>query len=219
MRLERFSAMGYRGIPPLDLRRLVKSLRRGRTLARVEMIKGAPEIRDLDSGFVFDIEGYEKPEWIGVQSLEGGPVYGDFWHRSKSRVKELMRRSDLIKVGHNIQGFDLLKLAKEGVEAVEPLRDTMALAGLCEPDMARGLYFQNALYCGDRRPFWKETSAVRNGNSWALRRMEALREAWRATGVMSDDGDEDAWYNAVDCDATRDVFNAQMQRARKEGWI
>lgn len=222
-RLERFPAMGYRAIPALDLRRLRMALKEGRSLLPIEQREGLPKLSELSPGFVFDLETSRatgKPEMIGVQALAGGPVYQARWSEASNWAMEAFRLP-VLKVGHNIHGFDMHVLASEGVDVVEPVADTMVLAGMCEPDMARGLYFQQALYFGHRRPYHKELSGADFRKRDEVLAQAALRRAWRATGMLKVHGDREIewFYNALDVDSTRLVYNDQIARARKEGWL
>lgn len=225
-RIERFPAMGYRAIPALDLRRLAKATREGRALAPLERRIGLPSLSELREagGIVFDLETRRdsgKPTLVGVQRSDGGPVWQSAWGAARDWMAEAMRLP-IVKIGHNIHGFDLHVLAEEGIEVAEPWFDTMAAGGMCEPDMARGLYFQQALYVGDRRPFHKELSGADLSKTYEARRQAALRRAWRATGLPPSftwDSEWDWFYNALDVDSTRMVYVEQVDRALKEGWL
>lgn len=221
-RIEKFPAMGYRPIPALDLRRLLVAARRGRSLASLDVRCELPPHSVFGGGFAFDLEtdAGGKPSWIGVQALAGGPVYGAGWEDFKGRYGETFAGAET-KAGHNICGADIQWLEDEGVAVDEPFDDTMALGGLCEPDMARGLYYQAALYLGHERPFWKELWGAHR--PFEVRRQTALRAAWIATGLVPEwvygEFDWRNFYNALDVDSTRRVYLAQMKRCAEEGWV
>jgi hypothetical protein len=224
-RLEKFPAMGYRLVPAVDLKRLMEALQRGRNLLPIEQKEGLPKLASVieHGGFVFDLETIRatgKPEMIGVQLLSGGPVWQSEWNAAALAWAEEAFRLPVRKVGHNIHGFDMHVLASEGIDTTEPIADTMALAGTCEPDMARGLYFQQAYYFGHQRPFHKELSGADLNRRDEVLRQVALRRAWRGTGMLKSGTDKvvEWFYNALDVDSTRLIFNAQMGRAEKEGW-
>lgn len=222
-RIEKFSAMGYRMVPAVDIRRVVECARRGRKLLPLAMGFGTPEWSGKP--FAFDLETTREGrriEWVGVQELSGEDpvVYGGPWHVMREWVEEEMA-SGVMKVGHNVVGFDIPVLAASGVGVREPFDDTMVLAGTCEADMARGLHFQAAYYFGEQRPFWKELVAKPEH----FRRQIALRAAWRVTaremGIQMEMATEQDWgqlYNALDVSSTRLLWQATDERARKEGW-
>jgi hypothetical protein len=217
-RLAGFAAMGYRLVPAIDLRRLMLAVRNGRVLAPLEMEYGVPPFSG--EGFVFDLEGYDQIDWVGVQKLEGGVVWGAEWSVMERWMRREMGREGTLKVGHNITGFDLHRLLDAGVEVKGPFGDTQALGGMCEPDMARGLYYQMAYYGGDIRPYWKQLSE-RGDKPWEIRRRQALWAAWVETGMASEGWmgvQREQFYNALDVDSARLSWGAQMERARKEGW-
>ncbi len=219
-RLAGFAAMGYRGVPAVDLRRLLVAGIRGRVLAPVEMRYGIPTFHV--EHFVFDLETRMDGtiEWVGVQKMEGGPVWGAEWGMMEGWMREEMGREGTLKVGHNITGFDLHRLMDVGVEVAEPLGDTQVLGGMCEPDMARGLYYQMAYYGGHVRPYWKQLAGRGDKEAEVVRR-RALWAAWVETGMAQEgwmDGQREQFYNALDVDSTRLVWEAQMGRAVGEGW-
>jgi len=220
-RLEKFPAMAYRAVPGLDTMRLLQVVRRGRKFMPFVMHEGIEEAR-LRGGFVFDLEtdGTGRIEWIGMQALDGGPVYGEAWWSAREKVRRLMRMP-VVKVGHNIQGFDIPRLEEAGIDVVPPFEDTMAQGGLCEPDLARGLAFRSALRFGHERPYWKELSGAVKPDE--VRRQTALRAAWAAMMpaplIPITDGQWRAGYCALDVDSTRRLWAEQNEVCRREGWI
>lgn len=226
-RLERFPAMGYRGVPSLDARRLVNALTVGRKFETVSSCIGLPALHELGDGFVFDLETsldeQRRPELLGVQSLAGGPVYQMTWDHAKDWAREAFKLR-VEKGGHNVQGFDLHVLMKEGIEIREPIFDTMALAGVCEADMARGLYYQSAYYFGDKRPFWKELVGANPMKPHEVRCQYNLRRAWEKHPMTQEvsletEADWMRFYNMLDVDSDRMVYLEQRKRAESEGWI
>jgi hypothetical protein len=227
-RLEKQSAMAYRLIPALDLKRLLEATRKGRDLLPLPDIEFHPPDFKPGEEFVFDLEtgSMWRPTLIGVQNVKGGPVFSLAWQTvGKEWARENFARRDLNKIGHNIQGFDLRVLEAEGIVAVPPFEDTMALAGMCEPDLPRGLYFQWAFYHGHVRPFWKKLAGANPTKPHEVRAQRALRAAWVATGMtkglVNEGAVEDEWeafYNMLDVDGTRLNLLAMRERFRKEGW-
>ena len=226
-RLERFPAMGYRGVPSLDLRRLSDACSVGRSQLPVRSTIGLPALTSLNDGFVFDLETTSdesrRPELLGVQLLSGGPVYQMHWEGARDWAEEAFRMR-VVKAGHNIQGFDLHVLWGEGIRAVEPLFDTMAMGGMCEPDMARGLYYQQAYYLGHKRPFHKELVGADLRKKHEVRRQYALRRAWSqhplAENVsLESEAEWMRFYNMLDVDNTRLVMIEQKKRSEMEGWL
>jgi hypothetical protein len=131
-------------------------------------------------------------------------------------------RRDCLKIGHKIHGFDIHVLEDNGISVREPFWDTMVAAGMCEPDMARGLYFQAAYYFGHKRPYWKKLTGANLKKKDEVRVQRAVRAIWEATGIVGHPIVENEWeltYNSLDVSSTREVYLAQEERARMEGWI
>jgi uracil-DNA glycosylase family 4 len=224
-RLEKFPAMGYRGVTSIDARRLRDALVAGRTLLPIARTVGLPSVNELNDGFIFDLEtvGREDrtPVLVGLQLMRGGVVYQLPFDSAKDWLREAMRR-DCLKIGHNIHGFDIHVLEDNSIGVKEPFWDTMVAAGMCEPDMARGLYFQGAYYFGHRRPYWKKLTGADLKKRDEVRVQRAVRAIWEATGSLGPHLTELDWeldYNAADCDSTRLVQMEQEERGRREGWL
>jgi len=217
-RLAGTAAMGYRLVPAIDLKRLMGEAFRAPIAWRIETPPWARE------PFVFDVETDSdgRVNWVGVQRFSREPE--TVWCGPAATMLpwlEVAGRWPVTKVGHNIAGFDLFKLEEEGVRMEGPFLDTMVLGGTCEGDMARGLYYQAAYYGGHMRPFWKELAGGAK-EGYEVKRRAALRRAWEETGLlptMWSELDWEAAYNALDVDSTRLVALAQVDRARKEGWM
>ena len=224
-RLEKQPAMAFRAIPALDLRRLIDAVRKGRELLPLPEVEFHPPYFKSGEGFVFDLEtdSARRPWLIGVQGLDGGPVFSLRWEREGRRwAEENMPRPDVRKVAHNGQGFDFRVLDAEGIRIEPPFEDTMAMAGLCEPDLPRGLGFQSNLYFGHRRPFWKELTGANPMKPHEVKRQTALRAAWRTVRgekEMIFGEDVETFYNSLDCSSTLQLYNEMRETMRRKQWL